>query len=252
MEKEYVKRVKVCFNKAALTYDYSTSLQSKVAKKICSFIGDIENNNLVLDVGCGTGYVGQQLGVDDQLYQVDISHEMCCTASRKVKAISTINCDMQFLPFAPDSFDIVVLSMSLHWAVDLLGALRSVCRVQKKSGRGIFISIPVTGTLEELCICNKLLGRNRRFEYYDVSHITHAITSLGCKVEHIECEKLEIHHRTFFDMLSSLVKMGSSAHKYGTDCKVSIMDVCRVYNRLFSREDSVVSSWNIAYLVIKK
>lgn len=172
MEKEYVKRVKVCFNKAALTYDYSTSLQSKVAKKICSFIGDIENNNLVLDVGCGTGYVGQQLGVDDQLYQVDISHEMCCTASRKVKAISTINCDMQFLPFAPDSFDIVVLSMSLHWAVDLLGALRSVCRVQKNQG---VVSSLVFQLLELWKSCASVINCSE--EIGDLS-ITTCLTSL--------------------------------------------------------------------------
>ncbi len=57
--------------------------------------------------------------------------------------------DEEFLPFAPESFDLVVASLSLHWVNDLPGALLQVRRALKPDG--LFLaSLPGLGTLQEL------------------------------------------------------------------------------------------------------
>ncbi|WP_200306915.1 methyltransferase domain-containing protein, partial [Paracraurococcus ruber] len=57
--------------------------------------------------------------------------------------------DEEWLPFAPESFDLVVASLSLHWVNDLPGALLQIRRALRPDG--LFLaSLPGLGTLQEL------------------------------------------------------------------------------------------------------
>lgn len=57
--------------------------------------------------------------------------------------------DEEWLPFAPESFDLVVASLSLHWVNDLPGALIQIR--QALSPDGLFLaSLPGLGTLQGL------------------------------------------------------------------------------------------------------
>jgi SAM-dependent methyltransferase len=57
--------------------------------------------------------------------------------------------DEEALPFAPESFDLVVASLSLHWVNDLPGALVQLRRVLRPDG--LFLaSLPALGTLGAL------------------------------------------------------------------------------------------------------
>ncbi len=57
--------------------------------------------------------------------------------------------DEEFLPFAPESFDLAVASLSLHWVNDLPGALIQIRRALCPDG--LFLaSLPALGTLAEL------------------------------------------------------------------------------------------------------
>lgn len=57
--------------------------------------------------------------------------------------------DEEFLPFAPASFDLIVASLSLHWANDLPGALIQLRRALVPNGL-LLASLPVVGSLGEL------------------------------------------------------------------------------------------------------
>ena len=57
--------------------------------------------------------------------------------------------DEEWLPFAPDSFDLVVANLSLHWVNDLPGALVQIRRCLRPDG--LFLaSLPGLGTLAPL------------------------------------------------------------------------------------------------------
>lgn len=57
--------------------------------------------------------------------------------------------DEEYLPFAPESLDLVMSSMSLHWVNDLPGCLGQVRRALKPDG--VFIAAMLGGeTLFEL------------------------------------------------------------------------------------------------------
>lgn len=57
--------------------------------------------------------------------------------------------EIDFLPFAPASFDLAIASVSLHWVNDLPGALLQIRRSLRQDG--LFLaSIPIFGTLDAL------------------------------------------------------------------------------------------------------
>ncbi len=62
---------------------------------------------------------------------------------------AAVAADEEFLPFGPDSFDLVVAHLSLHWINDLPGALIQIRRALRPEG--LFLaSLPALGTLTEL------------------------------------------------------------------------------------------------------
>ncbi len=82
------------------------------------------------------------------------------------RGISTVSCDFspamaarnpgpivvadeEYVPFGPNSFDLIVASLSLHWVNDLPGALIQLRRALRPDGL-LLASLPAAGTLAEL------------------------------------------------------------------------------------------------------
>jgi SAM-dependent methyltransferase len=57
--------------------------------------------------------------------------------------------EAEFLPFAPESFDLVIASLSLHWVNDLPGALIQLRQALRPDGF-FLASLPILGTLDTL------------------------------------------------------------------------------------------------------
>jgi NADH dehydrogenase [ubiquinone] 1 alpha subcomplex assembly factor 5 len=98
-----------------------------------------------LDLG-GRGVVAPRLAARGIPFVVsaDLSAAMAAGAGGLPVAA-----DEEVLPFAPESFDLVVASLSLHWVNDLPGALIQIRRALAPDG--LFLaSLPGLGTLQSL------------------------------------------------------------------------------------------------------
>ncbi len=97
-----------------------------------------------LDIG-GRGVIAprlRQLGIPT--IAMDLSPAMAVRNGAPCLAA-----DEELLPFGPDSFDLVVANLSLHWVNDLPGALIQIRRAMKPDGL-LLASLPLLGTLDEL------------------------------------------------------------------------------------------------------
>ncbi len=115
------------------------------AERLLDRLSDVKRPfEAALDVG-GRGVVAPLLrarGIG--VVSTDLSAAMAaCNGGPCVAA------DEEWLPFAPESFDLVVASLSLHWVNDLPGALVQLRRAMRPGG--LFLaSVPALGTLGEL------------------------------------------------------------------------------------------------------
>ena len=95
----------------------------------------------VLDVGCGTGrFLKAAADVGSDAWGLDASEELLEIARDRVPAAELSLGDMQALPYAEDTFDVVTGFNSFFFASDLESALREAGRVAR-SGAAVVIQV---------------------------------------------------------------------------------------------------------------
>lgn len=135
-----LQRDRAAMQSDANVYQY---LREEIGFRVADRVFDIRRRfNVAVDLGCGLGYVGQHLDKEavEVLFQCDISGEMVRSCSHSKNDSTTdiklfnIVADEEFLPFRPDSLDLVVSSLSLHWVNDIPGAFRQIHDALKNDG----------------------------------------------------------------------------------------------------------------------
>jgi arsenite methyltransferase len=125
------------------------ALPENVAASYCGVgnpftLGPINKEEHVLDVGCGGGVdtmiAAVLVGPEGKAVGVDVVAEMVDRALRNLAltAISNVafeQASAEFLPFADDSFDVVISNGTFNLVPDKAKALREAFRVLKAGGR---------------------------------------------------------------------------------------------------------------------
>ena len=110
----------------------------------------------VLDVGCGTGTLsiaaGRRVRPDGEVTGIDASPEMIALARRKAarkgSAAGFQVAPVETLPFADESYDVVLSSLMLHHLPDDVKekGMAEVFRVLKPGGRFVAVDLTAAGT----------------------------------------------------------------------------------------------------------
>ncbi len=140
---ERASQAQVYFSHYAEEWDHLRSLHvpdDKVEEAIVEMVGSRAIPAL-LDIGTGTGRVLELLG--PQAHRgvgIDLSREMLAIARTKLASAGLQQCGVQLgdlydLPFASNSFDVVVVHQILHLLDDASGAITEAARVLKPGGR---------------------------------------------------------------------------------------------------------------------
>ena len=120
-------KIKSDYDKSAETYD--SRYREIQYLKYQGMLENIELKGKVLDLGCGTGILGEFL--NERLVGIDISLEMLKQGEDREKFIQG---DMENIPFKENSFDTVLSFSAFMNLSDLNKGLREVKRVLKRGG----------------------------------------------------------------------------------------------------------------------
>jgi len=127
------KTVRLHRDRAAEHLDANDFLRHEIAERLLDRLDDVKRAfPLALDLGCATGTLSRMLGGRggiETLVQCDLSPRMAKAAGRRAVAG-----DEEALPFAENSFDLILSCLSLHWVNDLPGALVQIRRALKPDG----------------------------------------------------------------------------------------------------------------------
>jgi ubiquinone/menaquinone biosynthesis C-methylase UbiE len=98
----------------------------------------LSSNNLLLDVGGGTGRVAMALrGMVKHVFVVDVSNGMLRRAAGK--GLASILAPAESLPFPPGSFDRIIMVDALHHVLDQRQTASELWRVLAPGGRVLII-----------------------------------------------------------------------------------------------------------------
>jgi len=115
-------------------------------KKIISKTNLVAESH-VLDIGCGSGLFLRTAGAKGAtITGIDVSPELLDIARERNPHATLLNQDMEHLPFADKSFDIVTGFNSLPYAEDINKVMAEIKRVLKEDGK---LAIGIWGSAEE-------------------------------------------------------------------------------------------------------
>jgi len=148
-----------------LNYENSLidKLPDEVAASYCGVgnpfsLGEIQQGENVLDVGCGAGvdtfFAAVLTGPTGSVVGVDLVPEMISRAKSNQRLMNLDNVDFQNvsgedLPFPNDSFDVVISNGVINLIPDKQAALAEIARVLKPSGRLMLADQISAGNIEK-------------------------------------------------------------------------------------------------------
>lgn len=141
----YLSEQKQMHEKLASVYENQryASEHSKVFQKhwneTIRELADLPSGSTVLDFGCGTGILFEDLAESGlQVVGVDLSEEMLRAVPHRSRSVTRICADGTNMPFVDESFDAVLCRGSIHHLPELEPAFVEICRVLKPGGVLVF------------------------------------------------------------------------------------------------------------------
>ncbi|MDF1498783.1 MAG: class I SAM-dependent methyltransferase [Patescibacteria group bacterium] len=152
------------YNKTSNKYDRQRT------KKYFSLINELEidtvlpfvNNKKVLEVGCGTGLILQEINkYTFEAIGIDISDKMLDIS--KNKNLNVLNADVNKIPFPDEYFDVVYSFKVLAHIKNIEVALKEMARVTKPNGK-LFLEFYNPYSFKRL---NNIFFKPKNFTRYD-------------------------------------------------------------------------------------
>jgi malonyl-CoA O-methyltransferase len=166
-------QVRRAFDRAADHYEQFAVLQNEVCNRLLEKLEVVKiTPEFILDAGAGTGKAIPALFnryKKAQLVALDLSENMLEKSSRHggfFRSPHLVCADIERLPFADDSFDLIFSSLSMQWCNDLDAALLEAKRVLKPGGLFVFSTFG-PDTLKEL--------RHSWAQVDEANHVNHFI-----------------------------------------------------------------------------
>ncbi len=211
------KKLRRSFASAANTYDEAAVLQREVADRLLERLAYIkEVPQVVLDVGCGTGYCTELLAKKYPKSFVagfDIAHPMLVQAKSKRRwlrrgpAYSTA--DAHGIPIKNNSVDLIVSNLVLQWC-DHARVFNEFARVLKPGGVLMFTTFG-PDTLMELRMAWAGVDDNPHVhDFLDMHNIGDDLLHSKLLEPVMDKETLTLTYETVGDMLKDLRQIGAN------------------------------------------
>ncbi|MCP4878119.1 MAG: malonyl-ACP O-methyltransferase BioC [Gammaproteobacteria bacterium] len=209
--------MKKFFNRAAKSYDIAAILQEEVLKRLLDRLQYIRHRpQTIVDIGCGTGkgVRGLQKAYPQaQVYASDIAYEMLLQARSSYRMLSKkrlVTADMERLPFAAESFDLVFSSLAMQWCNDLGAALNEFARISRPGALLLFASFG-PATLRELAISWQALDAHPHVHrFVDMHDVGDAMLGAGFAQPVVDAEIIRMEYREFRSLLDDLRNIGAN------------------------------------------
>jgi len=211
------QRVRRAFDRAADTYQQAAVLQNEVCRRLLEKLQMVKiSPQMILDAGTGTGSAVPALFArykKAQLVTFDLSENMLHKAAKHggfLRSPQAVCGDIEQLPFADNSFDLVFSSLSMQWCNDLNAALLEAKRVLKPGGLFMFTTFG-PDTLKELRHCwAQVDAANHVNQFIDMHDIGDALLADGFAEPVMEAEVLTVTYQSVDALMHDLKAIGAN------------------------------------------
>ena len=204
------------FSKAAPQYDASAFLQKEVASRLFERLEVMNvSPEMILDAGCGTGYCTRILNKQfskAKTIGVDLAPGMIEQAKKQNGFFSKIEyqvADLEQLPFADNSFDLVFSNLTVQWLIESKNLFLELNRVLKPGGLLIFSTLG-PDTLIELKESWKLVDQSVHVNHFIDMHIVgDQVHSAQFENTVMDRDVITLSYKTMLGLMKDLKAIGA-------------------------------------------
>ncbi|MFV2032825.1 MAG: malonyl-ACP O-methyltransferase BioC [Gammaproteobacteria bacterium] len=209
--------VKKSFNRAAESYNREAILQEEVLTRLLQRLDYIQHlPATVIDIGCGTGRGAEGLQKKypkSDIVSLDFAFSMLQQARKRYglfRQKRLVNADMEQMPFADGSFDLLFSNLTLQWTDDLRGTLGEIARVGRSGALLMFTTFgPLT--LTELRESWQAIDPGPHVhQFIDMHDIGDTLMATGFSQPVVDSETIRLEYDGFRQILEDLKKIGAS------------------------------------------
>lgn len=210
------RRVGAAFDRAASGYDAMARFQHAVCERLLAFTRErvaqagMGAPTRILDGGCGTGYGAELLRQHwphAMVVGCDLAPAMAAQA--RARGAATVCGDLERLPFADGSFDLVWSSLALQWCQPEV-VYAELQRVLAPGGLLVLASLG-PDTLHELVSAFEGIDAHTRvLPFVAAPQVASALTRAGLAPVGVASEHWVTHHADFKTLLASIRGIGAN------------------------------------------
>lgn len=206
------REVRRSFGEAARSYDTHAVLQAEVRQRLLERLDFTRiEPAVVLDAGCGTGgalEALQQRYPAAQVMALDIAEGMLARARERAVGHCLAG-DVQHLPLADASVDLVFSSLTLQWCADLRATLAEFRRVLRPGGLLNFTTLG-PDTLSELRSAWAAADDGVHVnEFVGLHELGDGLVGAGLAEPVLDIERLTLTYREVGDLMRDLKAIGA-------------------------------------------
>ena len=195
------------FGRAASHYDRHAALQRLSGEALLA-LAPVNPGLQLLDAGCGTGWFSRywrQRG--HQVTALDLSAAMLQQARQQQAAARYVAGDIDALPIASGSMDLVWSNLAVQWSDDLRAALHQFVRVTRPGGCVLFSTL-TAGSLQEVHDAWQYLdARPHANRFLSAARICAACGDLNVRLQQ---QSLTLHFPDALSAMRSLKGIGAT------------------------------------------
>nr|CAG4647216.1 EOG090X09JT [Megafenestra aurita]SVE92510.1 EOG090X09JT [Megafenestra aurita] len=246
-------------------YPVFNYLKDEVGYRLSDRVYDINRKfNVALDLGCGFGHVSKHLTKEavDELVMCDSSAlilEKASTPKDTSVVWRKMVVDEEALPFEPESFDIVMSSLSLHWVNQLPSTFSQVMKSLRPDG--VFIGALFGGeTLYELRGALQLGETEREggfaahiSPFAAIRDIGGLLNAAGFTMLTIDTDEIRVGYPSMFELMNDLKGMGENNASWIRKLHMhrdTLFASSAIYKELYGNEDGTIpATFQIIYMI---
>ena len=210
-------KIKQSFAAASSSYDSVALLQRTVGESLLQRVEAINQGEIIVDLGCGTGFLTGGLnkqfnGQPERIIAIDIAMPMLNTAQHKLgdkPNVVYLCADAEKLPFQTESIGIVLSNLAFQWCNNLEDTLSDIKRVLQPNGKLLFTTFGVQ-TLHELKSAWREVDDYAHVNtFYDEDQIKNFLQQAGFRHVYVEKQIYTSTYESVWELMAELKKLGA-------------------------------------------